>query len=75
MDVKTLRYIKRRTKHMTPSERYIWFTRDVSETLRKESISYVNGNPIPINPDYEFVAQAMLDKEEQELEGTGALID
>jgi len=54
---------------MTPSQRKMWVDK-LADFFRRESIDYVNGKPIPVSDDIEFVAEAMLNKDP-----TGALIE
>lgn len=72
MDQKAVRYIKRRTAKMTPSERFMWVEREIYNYFRRESIDYVNGKQIEISNEPEFIAEMMIDKDE---DITGALID
>lgn len=59
---KMLNYIKKKTKGMTPSERFIWLEKHIYTPLRIESIKYVNGQPIPVTDEVETVGEAMLKK-------------
>jgi hypothetical protein len=71
MDKRVIKYIKGKTKGMTPSERKMWVDK-LSDYFRRESIDYVNGKPIPIDKDIDLIAEVMLDKDE---DPTGALVD
>jgi hypothetical protein len=57
-----IKYIKRKTKEMTPSERFIWLEKHIYSPLRIESIKYVNGQAIPVSDDPETVGEAILKK-------------
>ena len=70
---KVIKYIKRNTKGMTPSQRKMWVDK-LADFFRRESIDYVNGKPIPVSDDIEFVAEAMLNKDDKD-DPTGALIE
>lgn len=67
---KAIKYLKRITKGLTPSERKMYVER-IYEHFRRESISYVNGKPIPVSTEVEDESEARLEKEE---DPTGALI-
>jgi len=68
---KVIKYIKRTTKGLTPSERKMYVDR-VADYFRRESIDYVNGKPIQVEKDVDLIAEVMLDKDE---DPTGALIE
>lgn len=70
MNDRTVKYIRKQTKGLAPSERKMWVER-LYEFFRKESIDYVNGKPIPVSDEPETVAEAILQKEE---DPTGAII-
>lgn len=58
-----IKYIKKKTKDMTPSERFIWLDKHVYTPLRVESIKYVNGQIIAISDDVETIGEAQLVKD------------
>ncbi len=60
---KELLYIKKKTKGMTPTERFIWVEKNIYNPLRLESIKYVNGEPIPTIEEYDTISEIMLEKD------------
>ena len=59
---KVIQYIKRKTKGMTPSERFLWVEKEIFNPLRLESIKYVNGQPLPISDEVDTIGEAVLYK-------------
>lgn len=55
-----LKIIKKKTKGMDPATRFIWVEKNIFNPLRRESIRYVNGEPIPVSEEPETVAEAIL---------------
>ena len=67
---KELAYIKRKTKGMTPTERFQWIERHIYNPLRIESIRYVNGKGVEVSDEVEFLAEAVLEKDKSQSPAT-----
>jgi hypothetical protein len=69
---KELAYIKRKTKGMTPAERFMWLEKNIYNPLRLESIKWVNGEPVQVPDEPSFIAEAFLEKDKEPIDGAYA---
>lgn len=58
-----VKYIKKKTKGMNPSTRFMWVEKNIYNPFRIESIKYVNGELIHIPDDADSVGEAIMQKD------------